>query len=103
MRQIWIWIKDNAGPMTVTVAILGGFAGIMQFSVVRPVHQCFDAQDRCIEDLATDTSEFHGCSQLIVYHFMYYREDVMQLVKSVLDDALGPVDIRAITKHGSTP
>ena len=71
--------------MTVTVAILGGFAGIMQFSVVRPVHQCFDAQDRCIEDLATDTSEFHGCSQLIVYHFMYHREDVMQLVDPCTD------------------
>ncbi len=48
MRKIWTWIKDNAGPMTVTVAILGGFAGIMQFSVVRPIHQRFDAQDKYI-------------------------------------------------------
>ena len=34
--------------MTVTVVILGGFAGIMQFSVVRPIHQRFDAQDKYI-------------------------------------------------------
>ena len=48
MRKIWTWIRDNAGPITVTVAILGGFAGIMQFSVVRPIHQRFDAQDKYI-------------------------------------------------------
>lgn len=48
MQKIWIWIRHNTGPMTVTIAIVGGFAAIMQFSVVRPIHQRFDAQDKYI-------------------------------------------------------
>jgi rRNA maturation protein Nop10 len=50
--------------MTVTVVILGGFAGIMQFSVVRPIHQRFeyinqrfDAQDKRIDDLRADMNQ----------------------------------------------
>ena len=61
MRKIWNWVKDDAGPITTTIAILGGFAAIIQFSVVRPmqqrldaVGQRFDAQDRRIEDLVED-------------------------------------------------
>ena len=45
MRNIWNWIEDNAGPVMVTIAILGGFAAIIQFSVVRPmINQRFDDQ-----------------------------------------------------------
>ena len=50
MRKIWSWIKDSAGPVTVTIAILGGFAAILQFSVVRPMHQGFDAVNQRIDD-----------------------------------------------------
>ena len=50
MRKIWNWIEDNAGPVTVTIAILGGFAAIIQFSVVRPMHQGFDAVNQRIDD-----------------------------------------------------
>ena len=50
MRKIWNWIEDNAGPVTVTIAILGGFAAILQFSVVRPMHQGFDAVNQRIDD-----------------------------------------------------
>ena len=50
MRKIWNWIEDNAGPITVTIAILGGFAAILQFSVVRPMHQGFDAVNQRIDD-----------------------------------------------------
>ena len=64
MRKVWNWIRDNAGPMTVTIAILGGFAGIMQFSVVRPIHQRFeyinqrfDAQDKRIDDLKAEMNQ----------------------------------------------
>ncbi len=53
MRKIWNWTKDNAGPITVTIAILGGFAAIIQFSVVRPMHQGFDAVNRRIDDQIT--------------------------------------------------
>ena len=61
MRKIWNWVKDDAGPITTAIAILGGFAAIIQFSVVRPmqqgfdaVGQRFDARDRRIEDLVKD-------------------------------------------------
>ena len=50
MRNIWNWIEDNAGPVMVTIAILGGFAAIIQFSVVRPMHQGFDAVNQRIDD-----------------------------------------------------
>ena len=53
MRQIWNWIEDNAGPIAVTIAILGGFAAIIQFSVVRPMHQGFDAVNQRIDDQIT--------------------------------------------------
>ena len=90
MRKIWNWIEDNAGPITVTIAVLGGFAAIIQFSVVRPMHQGFDAvdqrfdavdqrfddqiksinqrfdaQDRRIEDLVEDVSELRKLSDRV--------------------------------------
>ena len=83
MRNIWNWIEDNAGPIVVTIAILGGFAAIIQFSVVRPmqqgfdavnqrfddqnksINQRFDAQDRRIEDLVKDVSELRKLSDRV--------------------------------------
>ena len=50
MRNIWNWIEDNAGPVMVTIAILGGFAAIIQFSVVRPMHQGFATVNQRIDD-----------------------------------------------------
>ena len=50
MRNIWNWIEDNAGSIAVTIAILGGFAAIIQVSVVRPMHQGFDAVNQRIDD-----------------------------------------------------
>ena len=53
MRQIWRWIADNATPITVTIALLGGFAAVLQFSVVRPMQQGFDAVNQRIDDQIT--------------------------------------------------
>ena len=50
MRNIWNWIEDNAGPVMVTIAVLGGFAAIIQFSVVRPMQQGFNAVNQRIDD-----------------------------------------------------
>ncbi len=50
MRKIWRWTQDNAGPITVTLAVLGGFAAIIQFSVVRPMQQGFAAVNQRIDD-----------------------------------------------------
>ena len=57
MRNIWNWIEDNAGPVMVAIAILGGFAGIIQFSVVRPMHQGFDAVNQRIDDQVSYINE----------------------------------------------
>ena len=53
MRNIWNWIADNAAPITVAIAILGGFAAVLQFSVVRPMQQGFDAVNQRIDDQIT--------------------------------------------------
>ena len=50
MRQIWHWIEDNATPITVAIALLGGFAAVLQFSVVRPMQQGFNAVNQRIDD-----------------------------------------------------
>ena len=50
MRKIWRWTQDNAGPITVTLAVLGGFAAILQFGVVRPMQQGFTAVNQRIDD-----------------------------------------------------
>ena len=50
MRNIWNWIADNAAPITVAIALLGGFAAVLQFSVVRPMQQGFDAVNQRIDD-----------------------------------------------------
>ena len=50
MRNIWNWIEDNAGPVMVTIAVLGGFAAIIQFSVVRPMQQGFATVNQRIDD-----------------------------------------------------
>ena len=72
MRKIWNWVKDDAGPITATIAILGGFAAIIQFSVVRPmqqrldaVGQRFDAQDKRLEDLVKDVSGLRKLSDRV--------------------------------------
>ena len=50
MQKAWNWIKDNAGAITATImaiaVILGGFTGIIQFGIINPMHQRFDAIDQ---------------------------------------------------------
>ena len=53
MQKIWNWVKDDAGPITATLAILGTFAAIVQFSVVRPTQQRIDA----VEQLSTPETD----------------------------------------------
>ena len=50
MQKTWNWIKDNAGAITATIMaitlIFGGFSGIIQFGIINPMHQRFDAIDQ---------------------------------------------------------
>ena len=43
MRKIWDWIKENAGAIAAIGGILLGLTGIIQFGVLNPIHQAFDA------------------------------------------------------------
>jgi tetrahydromethanopterin S-methyltransferase subunit G len=53
MQKAWNWIKDNAGAITATImaitVILGGFTGIIQFGIINPMHQRFDAVDQRVD------------------------------------------------------
>lgn len=46
MQKTWNWIKDNAGAITAITVILGGFAGIIQFGIINPMNQRFDAMNQ---------------------------------------------------------
>ena len=46
MRKIWDWIKENAGAIAAIGGILIGLTGIIQFGVLNPIHQRFDAIDQ---------------------------------------------------------
>ena len=54
MQKTWNWIKDNAGAITAITVILGGFAGIIQFGIINPMNQRFDAIDQRIDDLRAE-------------------------------------------------
>ena len=43
MQKIWNWTKENAGAMAAIGGILLGLTGIIQFGVLNPIHQAFDA------------------------------------------------------------
>ena len=51
---MWNWSKDNAGAITATTIRLGGFTGIIQFGIINPMHQRFDATAHHIDDLGTE-------------------------------------------------
>ena len=46
MRKIWNWTKENAGAIAAIGGILLGLTGIIQFGVLNPIHQRFDAIDQ---------------------------------------------------------
>ena len=43
MQKIWNWTKENAGAIAAIGGILIGLTGIIQFGVLNPIHQAFDA------------------------------------------------------------
>ena len=84
MRKIWNWIKDNAGPITVTIAVLGGFAAILQFSVVRPMQQGFDAVNQRIDDqIRYSDQRFDDQDKYINQRFDAQDRRIEDLVKGV--------------------
>ena len=78
MQKIWNWTKENAATLAAVGGLLAAFAGIVQFAVLSPIHQrfdainqrfdavdqCFDAQDqrfdaqsRRLDDLKADMGQ----------------------------------------------
>ena len=46
MQKAWNWTKENAGTLAALGGVLLGVIGIVQFGVLNPIHQRFDAIDR---------------------------------------------------------
>ena len=84
MRKIWDWIKENAGAIAAIGGILIGLTGIIQFGVLNPIHQRFDAidqrfdavdsrfdaQDKRINDLKAEMNQrFDAQDKYINQHF----------------------------------
>ena len=46
MQKVWDWTKENAGAIAAIGGILLGLTGIIQFGVLNPIHQRFDAIDQ---------------------------------------------------------
>ena len=61
---MWNWTKENAGAAAAIATIFLGLAAIIQFGVLNPIHQRFDAinqrfdaQDRRIDDLKAEINQ----------------------------------------------
>ena len=46
MQKIWNWTKENTGAIAAIGGILLGLTGTIQFGVLNPIHQRFDAIDQ---------------------------------------------------------
>ncbi len=46
MQKIWNWTKENAATLAAIGGILAVLTGIIQFGVLSPIHQRFDAIDQ---------------------------------------------------------
>ena len=57
MRQIWNWIRENAGTIAAVGTILIAFTALIQFAVLNPIHQRFDAQDKRLGDLRAEMNQ----------------------------------------------
>ncbi len=61
---MWNWTKENAGAAAALATIFLGLAAIIQFGVLNPIHQRFDAinqrfdvQDKRIDDLKAEINQ----------------------------------------------
>ena len=61
---MWNWTKENAGAAAAIATIFLGLAAIIQFGVLNPIHQRFDAinqrfdaQDKRIDDLKAEINQ----------------------------------------------
>jgi predicted nucleic acid-binding Zn-ribbon protein len=61
---MWNWTKENAGAAAAIATIFLGLAAIIQFGVLNPIHQRFDAinqrfdaQDKRIDDLKSEINQ----------------------------------------------
>ena len=84
MQKVWDWTKENAGAIAAIGGILLGLTGIIQFGVLNPIHQRFDAidqrfdavdsrfdaQDKSINDLKAEMNQrFDAQDKYINQHF----------------------------------
>ena len=61
---MWNWTKEQAGPIAAIATVLIVFTGLIQFGVINPMHQRFDAinqrfdaQDKRMDDLKAEMNQ----------------------------------------------
>ena len=69
---MWNWTKEQAGPIAAIATVLIVLTGLIQFGVINPMHQRFDAinqrfdaQDKHIEDLAKGVSDLRKLGERV--------------------------------------
>ena len=68
MQKAWNWTKENAGTLAALGGVLLGVIGIVQFGVLNPIHQRFDAMDRRFDRLENDVSELRNLSDRVSHN-----------------------------------
>jgi rRNA maturation protein Nop10 len=61
---MWNWTKEQAGPIAAIATVLIVLTGLIQFGVINPMHQRFDAinqrfdaQDKRVDDLKAEMNQ----------------------------------------------
>lgn len=69
---MWNWTKEQAGPIAAIATILIVLTGLIQFGVINPmrqhfdaINQRFDAQDERLEDLAKGVSDLRKLGERV--------------------------------------
>ena len=57
MQKIRNWTRENAGTIVAVGTMLIAFTALIQFAVLNPIHQRFDAQAKRLDDLKAEMNQ----------------------------------------------
>ncbi len=57
MQKIRNWTRENAGTIAAVGTMLIAFTALIQFAVLNPIHQRFDAQAKRLDDLKAEMNQ----------------------------------------------
>lgn len=84
MQKIWNWTRENAGTIAAVGTILIAFIALVQFTVLNPIHQRFDAQDKRLDDIRAEMNQrFDAQDKYINQRFDDQGESINQRFDAV--------------------